>query len=759
MRHRSAGATLWKPSVLEKCMTTTGYPLLRESFTKIINIIAAGKAATELATDLIAQITAVNKNPGVRPLGIPSPFEGLTTRCLTVMHKKELQSAFLPHQFALNPRGTETVVHGIRIWTQMHQRNPRARILLIDFKNMFNQLKRKHFLKQLFDHFPTIATYAYWAYAHPKKAYWHGNLILSKEGLIQGCGVGPLCAVEAEDFMIKGLSEIISNDELAAILAAYLDDITVGCTETMATEVLLYIEREGPKAGCEINLTKTIIWAPCREIGLVPSPEDPRLPKGVVVVQSEGFNLEGTRLLGGYLGQKQFCESATLKRINTVVIPLLEKIRAVSKRNPQAAKLLLLNSGAVTCMNHIMRTTPTHLISDALAIYESLIRDVVSEIFGQNLDDQKWSFVALPLKMGGHAFRRPTLHAPAAHLSSLLSNRDQILLLYPDCKAELEKAIQDAVAFFNTVLLRNPGAVPPVTADSTTKFSQSQLSKKIDTSELDKLVKEASPDFKALILANQATHAWAWKQAPPNFKNKLNLLPDQFRISCQRSVRIPIFPDDLEACPICLQVGVCDKYGDHIVSCKTEGGVVHTHDDVRDKLLTWARKANLIVRKEEDVNLKRTEKDADPKWRADLILPNGIPGKVSGQVVLDIVVSNSLRKTLKKAAAKSSNIGSKAGENHKNNTIKDKLEANNTLIPVAFDVFSGAGSEMVPLTDYIITELHYALRIPLAEIGTLFWQTFSILIMRHKAEALLKALRLHNHMLIRNMNADSEHPI
>ena len=325
----------------------------------------------------------------------------------------------------------------------------------------------------------------------------------------------------------------------------------------------------------------------------------------------------------------------------------------------------------------------------------------------------------------------------------------------------MEKAVQDAAVLFNNVLSRNPSAVPPVTAGPTTKFSQTQLSKMIDTSELDKLMKQADPDFKALIMAQQTSHAWAWKQAPPNSKSKLNLTPDQCRIAGKRSLRIPIFPEPLDTCPICLKSkpGICDIYGDHIASCKSSGGVVHTHDDVRDKLLYWIRKANLNVKKEKEIDLKPTKENPNPKWRADLILPNGIPGKIAGTIVLDVVVTNSLRKGLKKAAAKTPNVGTLAGENQKYNAMKGKLLANHTLIPIAFDVFSGAGSEMVPLTDYIITELHYALREPLAEIGTQFWQSFSILIMRHKAEAILKALRLYNQMIIRNNNKESDNPI
>jgi len=733
MKHRSASGSKISMEMILGWMRSAHRPILREKITRVVNIFAAGMAPEELAMELGIPLTLLKKLPnGVRPIGVPFGLEGLVTALLTTREKEQISKEFLPLQQALSARGAEVTAHTIRSWIIANSMNRRARLLALDFRNMFNELFRSVFLPKFLDHFPAIAAYAYWAYKNVKKMFWKEHLILSEEGLIQGCGLGPLIASTHTQELLVEMNEMLSKDEIEALVIAFLDDQTICCTETMAASIIAFIDVEGKKIGCELNHAKCLLWAPCRMNNTEPTEEDPRLPKSIVISKDDGFTVEGAKILGTFFGTKTYCERMARKWIDERVEPLLKKI--VSMKDPTVAMSLMHHSGIVNNMVYIQRTTPSSLISDALSHYGGLLRNALAQIASENITEDMWRIAGLPWKEGGQQMRDPTLHAPAANLASLLACREQVLKAWPLAQSSMEEMIAEAVALLNSKL---SSAVTSVKVDSKSMFKQAQLSGTIDHSTLDKLIKDSDQRRSALLLAQQTLHASAWKHTSAKASKDLYLRPDEFQISLKVSLGAKVLPDNGSLCPFCKKAQV-DPYGDHVISCPDAGHIVHTHNAYRDQLMAWCRLAGITVQKE--VNVKLID---GTTYRADIVLPAGLPGYTSLPVLLDVTFRSPFTKTAIKKACKWSGAAAGMGEDDKDKLLSKSLaDSKYTFIPIGVETLGGIGSECVPFTSFILTQLHYRLRKPFHEVAALFWQSLSVLVQRMKSNRILRCQQL-----------------
>jgi hypothetical protein len=420
------------------------------------------------------------------------------------------------------------------------------------------------------------------------------------------------------------------------------------------------------------------------------------------------------------------------KWIDERVVPLFKKILAL--KNTTAAMSLMQHSGIANRMNYIQRTTPSHLIADALAYYSELLRNALAQLSAVNLTETMWRIAGLPWKEGGHQMRDPKLHAPAAHLASLLACREQVLKAWPTSQPHLEKMINESVALLNSNL---SSAVTSVKVDSKTVLRQAQISEKIDDSTIDKIIKESDQRTKALLLAQQTSHASAWKHSIAKALPAHYLRPDEAQISLQVSMGAEVLPRGNPKCPFCNK-HTLDPYGDHVISCPDTGHVVHTHNAYRDELINWCRKAGILVQKEVTVTLKD-----GTTYRADIVVPGGIPGFTSLPVLCDVTFRSPFTKTAIKKACKWSGAAAEMGEETKDKLLSKSLtESNYVLIPIGVETLGGIGFECFPLTAFILTQLHYRIRQPFHEVAAHFWQSLSVLVQRIKSNRILRCQQL-----------------
>jgi hypothetical protein len=448
-------------------------------------------------------------------------------------------------------------------------------------------------------------------------------------------------------------------------------------------------------------------------------------------VKDEGFVLEGTKILGAFFGTKAFCERMARKWVADRVEPLLKKILAL--KDTSAALSLMHHSGIASHMVYIQRTTPSHLISDALAHYSGLLRDALAYLASEQITEDMWRIAGLPWKQGGHQLRDPTLHAPAAHLASLLACRRQVVEAWPGARSHLEEMITQSVALINSHI---SSAVTSVKVDSKSIITQSDLSKKIDLSERDKLIKKLGQRETSLLLSQETPHASAWKHSTVKASKDYYLRPDECQMSLKFSLGAKVMPEGVK-CPFCGKAEL-DAYGDHVISCPDTGHVVQTHDAYRDLLQHWCRMAGIETQREVTLTLK-----GGSTYKADLMLVLGIPGVTVNQVVLDVTFRSPFTKTGLKKASRWSGAAAEMGEDSKNNRLLAALkESNYTFYPVAVETLGGIGEECAPFMNYLLSQLHYRLRKPFHEVASVFWQSLSVLVQRMKSNRILRCLQL-----------------
>ena len=294
--------------------------------------------------------------------------------------------------------------------------------------------------------------------------------------------------------------------------------------------------------------------------------------------------------------------------------------------------------------------------------------------------------------------------------------------------------ISEAVALFNSKL---SSAVTSVKVDTKTAIKQGQLSEKIDISILDVLIKNSDQRQCALIFAQQTSHASAWKHATVKASQNHCLRPDEFQVSCQVSLGAKVLPDDKPLCPFC-QKNEIDPYGDHVISCPDAGHVVHTHNAYRDALVDFARLAGVTVQKEQTITLVD-----GTTYRADIVLPTGLPGYTSLPVLLDVTFRSPFTKTAIKKACKWSGAAAGMGEEDKERLLNKALtDSKYALIPIGVETLGGIGSECAPFMNFLLTQLSYKLRQPFHEVASSFWQTLSVLVQRIKSNRILRCQQL-----------------
>ena len=156
---------------------------------KTIARIANKLATEELNPDLMETYNAcrlipLDKNPGVRPIGIGEVMRMIIGRTITKCLKNELMSIGSNYQLCLGQKcGIEYAIHTLR---DQYSKTSANAVLLIDAENAFNSLKRKLALKNIKNTCPSLLTAIKNSYSNPSKLFVNKKTIYSQEGTTQG---------------------------------------------------------------------------------------------------------------------------------------------------------------------------------------------------------------------------------------------------------------------------------------------------------------------------------------------------------------------------------------------------------------------------------------------------------------------------------------------------------------------------------------------------------------------------------------------
>ena len=158
---------------------------------------AVADLAKKLATKLVdpstlppytaCRLIPLDKNPGVRPIGVGEVLRRIIGKAITTLIKPEVMSATAPLQACAGLQGgVEAAIHALR---DIFEDTDSHGILLVDADNAFNALNRSASLENMQIICPEFSVYLINTYRKPAKLIIPesgGEYILSQEGTTQG---------------------------------------------------------------------------------------------------------------------------------------------------------------------------------------------------------------------------------------------------------------------------------------------------------------------------------------------------------------------------------------------------------------------------------------------------------------------------------------------------------------------------------------------------------------------------------------------
>ena len=173
-----------------------------------------------LTAFIVCRLVTLNKNPGVRPIGICEPIRRIISKAIHKVTRADILSAVGPLQLcAGQDAGCEAAVHAMR---SVFDDEDTEGVLLIDAKNVFNSLNRAAALHNVQVLCPCLAPTLINLYRSNTELFVDGESILSQEGTTQG---DPL----AMAMYALGILPLISAVSTAgATQTWYADDATAG---------------------------------------------------------------------------------------------------------------------------------------------------------------------------------------------------------------------------------------------------------------------------------------------------------------------------------------------------------------------------------------------------------------------------------------------------------------------------------------------------------------------------------------------------
>ena len=283
-------------------------------------------------------LLALDKNPGVRPIGIGDTAWRITAKAVLSIVKPDIQEASGCLQMCGGQiSGIEAAVHAVR--TAFDSDENEAAIL-IDATNAFNSLNRQVALHNIRRLCPPLATILINTYRAPTELFVDGDTLLSQEGTTQGDPLAmPMYALATIPLIkkLKGNSKQIW----------YADDAAAIGRITDLREWWDHLTTEGPGFGYFPNPSKT--WLVTKE-GCYAA--------GISTFTDTGVNVtsDGRPYLGAAVGSRKFVEKHVESKVNSW-LSCVCNLTTIAKTQPHAAYSALTH-GLLSKWTYLCRAVP-----------------------------------------------------------------------------------------------------------------------------------------------------------------------------------------------------------------------------------------------------------------------------------------------------------------------------------------------------------------------------------------------------------------
>ena len=368
----------WRRILTSNCFGTEPSDLCA-SLAKLTKILCSiNQEENSLEPLLTSRLIPLNKNPGLRPIGIGETLRRIIGKTVARLLKCAGQDA-----------GCEAAIHSLRT---IFQQEETEAVILIDASNAFNSINRKAFFHNVKVICPSIATFTNNCYSSPARLFVvRGTEIQSAEGTTQGDPIAGLAyAIAIIPLILRTVADLQENasDTKAA---GYADDLFGGEKLHSLKEMWNSIEKRGPDYGYYQQADKT--WVIVK-------------PKHLEEAQSifSGTNIKITttkskKHLRAAIGSEIYRKEYINEKIDTWIheIKLLSEIAAFA---PQEA-YTCFTSGYKLELNFCMRTIPS-IGEDLKRIDEILTSQVIPAITrGIQPNDTERRLFSLPPSLGG----------------------------------------------------------------------------------------------------------------------------------------------------------------------------------------------------------------------------------------------------------------------------------------------------------------------------------------------------------------------
>ena len=518
---------------------------------------------------LACKLIPLDKNPGVRPIGIGEVIRRILGRAvMTTFRRNVLESSGDLQLCAGQRAGCEAAVHAL---SSIFSDDNCDAILLIDADNAFNRINRKVMLHNIRIICPIIATYVINSYHQQARLFISGGSeITSAEGTTQGDPTAmPIYALGSIPLLDATVTDNTKH-------AAYADDISCAGKLTSILAWWKKLNIFGPKVGYFPKAKKS--W-------LIVKPEKYETAKDVFKTTKLNITKEGKRHLGAVVGTEEY----KIEYVNTKVNEWVKELKFLSKIAtfyPQAA-YCAFTSGYRQKFNYIIRTIPN--ISHLLQPVENIIRqEFIPSLFeGRSCTDEERKLLSLPVKLGGLGIINLTSISDIEYETSKRTTKD----LVDKIKHQ-----------------RNTSSINQHTQNGNQQETANS-SKKFYDNLLEKLRSTMTPmQLKANDIAT-SDGASIWLSSLPLKDEKFSLTKREFfdAVALRYGFELKRLPHEC----------VCKaKYNiDHALTCKTGGFVTLRHNELVDVTADLLSMVCKDVKKEPTLS---TAPNNDEELRADI---------------------------------------------------------------------------------------------------------------------------------------------
>ena len=180
---------------------------------------------TSIETFVACRLITLDKNPGLRPIGVGEILRSITGKIIVSVVKKEVISSTGSLQVCAGQEaGSEAAIHAME---KIFKEESTEAVLLVDAANAFNSINRKLFLHNVSILCPAISICVTNCYATPARLFVIGGTeIRSNEGTTQGDPVAMAIYAIGITPLIMMMIELVTTTCDDIKMVAFADDFS-----------------------------------------------------------------------------------------------------------------------------------------------------------------------------------------------------------------------------------------------------------------------------------------------------------------------------------------------------------------------------------------------------------------------------------------------------------------------------------------------------------------------------------------------------